>query len=72
MEDEPPPFSYSSGLLSEPSMYAPLEIWEKFLAEMQAIPADLLKEQIIIKAKRVIEESRQALNAARHGVRWLH
>lgn len=39
---------------------------------MQAIPADLLKEKIIAKAKRVIEKGREALRAERHGARWLH
>ena len=69
MEDDPPFFA---GFTSEPGMYDPIEIWEEFLAEMQVIPALLLKEQIIAKAKRMIEEGREALCAERRGGRWLH
>lgn len=56
MEDEP---SFLAGFVSESGMYDPIEVWGEFLAEMQTIPALLLKEQIIAKAKRVIEEGRE-------------
>jgi hypothetical protein len=60
------------GLLSEPGMFDPIETWEEFLAELQAMPDFVWKEDAIENAKRVIAQNRQWLRAKRYGVAWLH
>jgi len=60
------------GFLSERGMFDPIETWEEFLAEVQAMPDFAWKEGVIENAKWVIAQNRQMLRARRHGVTWLH
>jgi hypothetical protein len=69
MPNQPP---FVIGFLSEPGMFDPIETWEEFLAEMQAMPDSAWKDGLIEKAKWVIARNRQMLRARAHGVKWLH
>ena len=72
MTDKPLPW----GFICEsfwPGPFDPIETWEQFLAEVQAMPDDSpIKEYAIEKAKQVIEQNRQYLRAKRYGVDWVH
>jgi hypothetical protein len=59
-------------LIDEPGPYEPLQIWEQFLAEVEAMPDFRLKDRVVQNAKWLIAQKKQELRAKRHGVQWLH
>jgi len=50
-----------------PGPFDPIEDWEQWLAEVQAMPDFPMKDYCIDTAKQTIERMRQYLRAARHG-----
>ena len=72
MTEKPTIFWGLIGESFEPGLFEPIETWEHWLAEVQAMPESPLKEYALENAKRVIAMIRQALRAHRHGVTWLH
>jgi hypothetical protein len=71
--DKPAPIF--EGLISEsfePGPFEPIETWEHWLAEVQAMPDSALKEYALDNAKWTIAMKRHAIRARRHGVEWLH
>ena len=67
-DNEPP---LSGGLISEPGMFDSIEIWEHWLAEVEAMADFSLKQYAIYNAKRMIEHKRQQLRGSRDGVPWM-
>ena len=55
-----------------PGIFDPIEAWEQWLAEVQAMPDFPMKDYCIESAKRVIEQNRQYLRAKRYGSDWVH
>ena len=55
-----------------PGPFDPIETWEQWLAEVQAMPNFPMKEYCLESARRVIEHHRQYLRAKRYGVEWVH
>jgi hypothetical protein len=50
-------------MIDEPGMFQPLEIWQQFLPEMEALPDFLLKDLIVEKAKWQIAQKKLELDA---------
>ena len=52
-------------LIDEPGPFEPLEIWEMFLAEVEAMPDFQLKDIIVHSAKLTIKDIKKDLGARR-------
>jgi hypothetical protein len=48
-------------MLDDPGLFEKLEIWEQFLAEVEAMPDFLLKESVLEHARWVIAQRKPAL-----------
>jgi len=40
------------GLIDEPGMFDPIETWKQFLGEIESLPSFVLKQELILRAKR--------------------
>ncbi len=50
-------------MLDDPGPFESLEIWEQFLAEVEAMPDFLLKESVVEHARWVIAQKKPPLGA---------
>jgi hypothetical protein len=70
--DKPPLFAGFIGESFEPGPFEPIETWEHWLAEVQAMSDSSLKKYAVENAKRMVALHKHAIRARRHGVQWLH